>query len=236
MPDLLGVVRTASLLTDRVLVSFSGGKDSVVALDLCAKHFEHVEAFFMYHVPDLSFQERELKWAENKYGITIKRIPHFEVSDFLRDGTYNDFWDEDVKRVKILQVYNYLREQTGVYWIAAGERIADSIIRRAMIVKDGTINEKCGRIYPIAHWTKADVLAHIRRNKLRVAEETAVFGHSFRSLEPKELHLLKQHYPEDFEKVLAMYPRAEAGVKWWELYGPQASDQPNGQSDPLPTV
>ena len=222
MPDLLGVVRTASLLTDRVLVSYSGGKDSVVTLDLCAKHFEHVTVFFMYTVPGLSFQERQLAWAENRYGTQILRVPHFEVSDFLRDGTYADTWDETVPLVKIAQVYNYMRERTGVYWIAAGERIADSIIRRAMIVKDGTINRKRGRIFPVAHWRKADILAYIKRNNLRIAEETAIFGHSFRSLEPTELYLLRQHSPEDFEKVLAMYPRAEAGVKWWEMYGDKA--------------
>lgn len=219
MPDLLGVVRTGAMLTDRVLVAFSGGKDSVVTLDLCAKHFARVEAFFMYQVPGLSFQERQLQWAEARYGLQITRIPHFEVSDFLRDGTYADTWNETVPLVGILQVYNYLREQTGIYWIAAGERMCESIIRRAMIVRDGTINEKRGRIFPVAHWRKADVLAYIRRNKLRMPEEERLYGHSFGDLDPKSLYLLKQHYPEDFEKVLAMYPRAEAGVKWWEMYG-----------------
>lgn len=219
MPDLLGVLRTASVMTDRVLVAFSGGKDSVVTLDLCARFFPTVQAFFMYYVPDLSFQERELRWAEQKYGIEIIRIPHFGVSRLMRTGAYNAAGDDDTPALTIADVYAHLRTETGIHWIAAGERIADSIVRRAMIVKDGTINGKRGRIFPIAHWRKADVLAHIKRNNLRVSEESRVLGYSFRDLRPETLALVKQHYPQDYEKVIALYPFAEAGVKWWEMYG-----------------
>ena len=228
MPDLLAVVRTAATMTDRVLVSYSGGKDSVVTLDLCHKHFAHVGAFFMYHVPGLSFQERTLRWAEHRYGLSILRIPHWEVADFLRRGTYHQP-DPRVRTVSIAEVYAYLRDETGTFWIAAGERIADSIVRRAMIVKDGTINAKRGRVFPIAHWTKAHVKAYVARHGLRVSEETSVFGYSFRDLSPKSLALMKQHYPEDYERIRAMYPLAEAGVKWQEFYG-------QGQPDEAPAV
>ena len=46
-------VETAAAITDRVLVAFSGGKDSVVTLDVCVRHFAHVEGFFMYQVLSL---------------------------------------------------------------------------------------------------------------------------------------------------------------------------------------
>ena len=50
---LFDTVRTASTFTDRVLVGVSGGKDSVVTLDLCARFFPHVVGFFMYLVKGL---------------------------------------------------------------------------------------------------------------------------------------------------------------------------------------
>ena len=228
MPDLLGVVRTAATLTNRVLVSYSGGKDSVVTLDLCSKHFEQVAAFFMYQVPGLSFQERTLRWAEAKYGIEILRVPHFEVADFLRFGTYHDE-DATVRPVAVNELYAYVREQSGTYWIAAGERIADSILRRAMIKHDGTIDDKRGRIYPLAHWTKAHVKAYVARYGLRTAEEAQYLGHSFRDLSAKTLVLVKQHYPEDYERILRMYPLAEAAVKQREFYGGEHNGEPADQ-------
>ena len=81
-------VETAAAITDRVLVAFSGGKDSVVTLDVCMRHFAHVEGFFMYQVRGLSFQESIIRYYEDKYGIPIHRIPHFELSSSLRYGLF----------------------------------------------------------------------------------------------------------------------------------------------------
>lgn len=232
MPDLLAVVKTAAQLTDRVLVGYSGGKDSVVTLDLCARHFRNVRAFFMYQVPGLSFQEKALRWAEHRYALEIIRIPHFEVSAFLRRGTYHEP-DATVRPVSVAETYAYLRELTGFYWIAAGERIADSTVRRAMIVKDGSINQHRGRIYPLADWRKHHVAAYIKQRRLRVSEEAAVLGHSFRDLSPRTLLSVKQHYPADYDRILSMYPEAEAGVQWEILYG---SGQSQEQPEQIPAV
>lgn len=54
-----------------VLVSFSGGKDSLAVLDLCCRAFNHVVAFYMYLVPGLRHIEERLEWAKAKYGIEI---------------------------------------------------------------------------------------------------------------------------------------------------------------------
>jgi len=125
-------VETAAAITDSVLVAFSGGKDSVVTLDVCMGHFAHVEGFFMYQVRGLSFQESILRYYEDKYGIPIHRIPHFELSQWLRYGLFRPC-DFDCPIVSVKETYDYMRENTDIWWIAAGERIADSVWRRAMI-------------------------------------------------------------------------------------------------------
>lgn len=209
-------IKAASLITDSVIVAFSAGKDSCVTLDLCAKYFKTVRAYFLYQVPDLSFQEAALRFAEKKYGIEILRLPHFEVSEFLK---YGSFCKEDirVKRVKPLDMYNYVREQTGLHWIAAGERIADSIIRRAMIKQSSAIDVKRGRFYPVAEWTKADIVRYIDHHKLKVSPEARLLGHSFRSLMPEDMAKIKEHYPSDFEKICKVYPFAEASSMKFEM-------------------
>lgn len=211
-------IKTQSSVTDSVIVGFSGGKDSIVTLDLCFKYFKNVVPFFMYLAPNLEFQEKTLRWYENKYNTEIIRIPHFEVSEFLKYGSFTMAdWDIDV--VGINDTYAYMREKTGMYWIAAGERCADSIVRNAMIKKSGSIDYKRGRFYPLAYWKKNEVMQYIKQKKLYLSPEQRKIGFSFRSLAGSELSIIKQLYPKDYEKILKVYPFAEAGVKRFEEYG-----------------
>ena len=211
-------IKTQSRVADSVIVGFSGGKDSIVTLDLCFKYFKRVVPFFMYLVPNLEFQEKTLRWYENKYNTEIIRIPHFEVSEFLKYGSFTMAdWNVDV--VSINDTYEYLRQKTDIHWIAAGERCADSIVRNAMIKKSGSIDYKRGRFYPLAYWKKNEVLHYIKTKKLYLSREQREIGFSFRSLAGNELAVIKQLYPEDYRKILQVYPFAEAGVKRFEQYG-----------------
>lgn len=211
-------IKTQSKVTDSVLVGFSGGKDSIVTLDLCFRYFKRVQPFFMYLVPDLDFQERMLKWYENKYSCEIIRLPHFELSDFLRYGTFR-IYDDSVSSVKINDVYNYLRQETGIYWIAAGERCGDSMVRNAMIKHSGTIDEKRGRFYPLANWNKKEVLEYIKFKKLYLSPEQRDIGFSFRGLTGEELTVIAERYPADYEKILKMFPFAGAARERYLEYG-----------------
>ena len=211
-------IKTQSRVTDSVIVGFSGGKDSIVTLDLCFKYFKRVVPFFMYLVPELEFQEKTLKWYENKYNTEIIRIPHFEVSEFLKYGSFTVAdWNVDVVGIK--DTYSYMRETTGIHWIAAGERCADSIVRNAMIKKSGSVDYKRGRFYPLAYWKKQEVLEYIKYKKLYLSPEQRKIGFSFRSLAGCELSIIKEMYPKDYEKILKGYPFAGAGVERFEKYG-----------------
>lgn len=211
-------IKAQSKITDSVLVGFSGGKDSICCLDLCTRYFKTVKPFFMYICPGLEFQEKTLRWYEEKYQTEIIRIPHFEMSNFLRYGSFRDP-DPSVQIVSVKETYDYLRAETGIHWIAAGERVADSIVRRAMIKNSGTVDYKRGRFYPIANWTKKDVLAYIRLRKLKLPSDSKRLGFSFRSLSGSELSVIKDMYPRDYEKILEMYPFAGAGVERFRRYG-----------------
>lgn len=205
-------------ITDSVLVGFSGGKDSACCLDLCFKYFKKVQPYFMYIVPNLEFQERTLQYYEKKYNTEIIRIPHFMLSDFLRYGSYR-LPDLSVPMVKTVEAYNYLREKTGIYWICAGERISDSIIRRAMIKESSSIDFKRGRFYPIAYWDVRQVRAYNKAKRLPLSFENKALGFSFRSLMSNELAIIKKTFPDDFEKIKRFFPLCEASIKWGEFFG-----------------
>jgi len=172
----------------------------------------------MYYVPGLSFQERMLQWAEHRYGLTIYRLPHFELAQFLKYGAFRPS-DLDVSELSVADFYQHLRNHFSIHWIAAGERIADSIWRRAMIKKSSTIDSKRGRIFPVAHFTKAHIFSYLKMHRLPISEESRVLGFSFRSLQAEDMIKIRQHYPEDFAKIKAMFPLVEAGIKHREFYG-----------------
>lgn len=215
---LLSAIKRQALLTDQVIVSYSGGKDSAVTLDLCARYFKTVHVFFMYQAPNLSFQEAVLKWAENRYGVEIYRIPHFELSDFYRNGVYCKP-DPTIQRVAVSDIYAHVRQAFDCQWIAAGERAKDSIVRNAMIKRSGSIDEKRGRFYPLAYWSKDAVVRYIAANKLMVSPESKVLGHSFRSLDAKDVIAVKEHYPDDYEKIVQAFPEIGAALAREAMYG-----------------
>jgi phosphoadenosine phosphosulfate reductase len=204
-------IKTAAKITNRVLVSFSGGKDSVVTLDLAIKHFDKVDAFFMYTTKGLSFQDSIINYYEKKHDIKIYKTPHFMLSAWLRYGAFR-LEDYSVPIVSIKEIYDYMREKTGTYWIAAGETIKDSIVRRAMIKQSGTIDTKRGRFYPIAEWSKKDVVSYIRQNKLKVGIESNLLGWSFNSLMPRDLMVIKDKFPADYKIIESWFPLVGANI------------------------
>lgn len=215
---LFDAVKRQSLLTDSVIVSYSGGKESAVTLDLCARHFKTIHIFFMWQVSGLSFQEAVLKWAEKHYGAEIYRIPHWELSHFYQRGVYVKP-DRSVKTIGIQDVYAHVRAAFDCRWISAGERCKDSTMRNAMIKKSGSIDPKRGRFFPLAYWSKEHVMRYIAQHGLKVSPESRLLGHSFRSLDAKDLMAVKEHYPDDFAKVLQAFPECEAAIARERMYG-----------------
>lgn len=215
--SLLTAIKTQAQITDTVLISFSMGKDSIATMDLCFKYFKRVQPFFMYMVPNLEFQEEALGKYERHYNTKIIRVPHFETSDFYRYGSFRDP-DFSVPRVKIKWIYDYLRSQTGIYWISGGEKINDSMVRRAMLKNSGSINEKRGRFFPIMYWSDKDVKKYIELNHLLYPKFNQELGFSFHGLAGKELSAIKKIYPEDYQRIIKFFPEAEAGVLQYENY------------------
>ena len=213
-------IKTMSALTDEVLVAFSGGKDSIVALDLCCKYFKRVVPFFCYTVPHLSFQENQMNWYEKRYNIKIHRIPDPVVSRMLHYGIYCNY-DFTVPITSHADNYNYMRAITGIKWIVTGERISDSIVRGAMIKHSSTIDETRGCFYPVAEWKKKQILEYIKKAKLKLGEDSKKLGYSLYGISGEEIKTLHDVFPEDYAREEQFYPLI--GVKWkrFEAYGKQ---------------
>lgn len=227
MSILFQPIKTAACVNDTVIVGFSGGKDSICALDLCCRYFKTVHVYFMYLVPGLSFQEAQLRWYEQRYGLQIHRVPHPMLSTWLRWGVFRKE-NFAIPEISFADVTHYLRVHFDAYWFAGGERIADSIVRRAMMKRSGSIDTTRGRFYPLAHWKKSDVVNYIKQKRLKMAPEYPVLGYSFRSLDPQDMVKIRQFYPEDFERIKRLFPFVEAGCVKYEI---EKRDKENRSSE-----
>jgi len=214
--NLYDPIKTMAKVTDSVIVGFSTGKESIVTLDLCFKFFKKVQPYFLYSVPNVSFQEKTLNWYENKYQTEIIRIPGTNVSEFFHYGSFRN-GDPTFPIVSIGDIHHYVRLKYDIWWIACGERMDDSIQRRAMIKNQSTIYEKGGRFYPVASWKKQEIYDYIKHEKLYLGVDSKKLGHSIRMLHPDGLKFLKENYPDDLRKLLHIYPFAGASLKREEM-------------------
>lgn len=196
---------------DSVIVAVSGGKDSLVTLDLCCRAGIPVAAFFMYLVPDLDVEEKHLRAAERRHRLKIHRVPSPMLNLMLRKGELCP--PQDLPVVKPVDVENQVRRLTGMRWIASGMRKQDSLQRRGMLNQCGCCWEKFGRLYPIGEWSHRNVFDYLRSRKIPIPVmlNAKVNGTSgVNPVDPQCLTYLREHHPGDFRKLLQAFPYAES--------------------------
>lgn len=179
------IERLGAAAPDGFGVGVSGGKDSIVLLDLCRRYIPNARlaCFFQYIVPELGFQERYLAYLERRYSVDILRLPHWMLSTMYRNSVLRfgskESWE--CPKLTIVDIENDVRARSGVWYIATGQKKSDSLQRRGMISANGAIDEKTGRAMPLAEWTNRTVYAYIRRYNIPLPPDYSMFGHSMRA-------------------------------------------------------
>lgn len=223
----MAVIHTARSLTDSVLVGLSGGKDSLVTLDLCAKHFRRVEAYFLYTVPGLRFEETTLRYCERRYSLTVHRLPHWNLSHQLREWAFRGPPPGDVPRLKLLDVESEARRLAGVAWIATGQRKDDSLERRAMLSHCGGVDLRNRRFYPLSEWSARMTYTYLKREAIPLPADYALFGHSWGGrLYADDLVKIRRAFPDDYQRITRYFPQVEAQVAQAVFRGSAWAEQP----------
>lgn len=203
-----------------IMVGFSGGKDACCTLDLCHKFFPQVQAYFLYIIPGLEFQESYLRFFERKYSLTIHRLPSPTISAWLREGGYRlpSAQAASARKIKLIDIQNHLRLRTGIDWFATGEKAIDSIERNAMIRNKRGIDPKRRMIWPCAYWNDAAIFSHLKRENIPLPPDYRFSAgenykpRSFGSMGPTELTFIREHYPRDYAKIVEMFPLLPANL------------------------
>lgn len=162
---LLGVVRQQ---TDSIGLGLSFGKDSLATLDLCARMFKRVEAYYLYRVLDLEVVESWREQVRARFGVETKMIPHWDLCRVYRYAVLQPHWfrASDVPKYGMAEVEAFFRQEAKVEWCALGWRRTDSY-SRAMIMKVcHGLDFKTRRVFPLMVWRRGDVLAYLASRKI----------------------------------------------------------------------
>lgn len=197
--------------TDKVIVGISGGKDSAATLDLCHRAGIKCTGYFMYMVPGLRYQNEYLDQIKDLYGIEIRQYPHPDRSLYFKYGRYC-VAQPDMPKLIFRDVWDKARLDTGLQWIATGEKKNDSLERRAQLVSWGAVQPARRRGFPLADWSHKEVFSYIDEHHIPLSPEYA-YGKSINSIvEGRALAFLADHYPDDLDRVLRDFPLAKASL------------------------
>lgn len=203
--------------TSEVILFYSGGKDSLTLLDILTKKGFKVNCVFMYFIKDLEHINKYLNYARIKYNVEIKEYPHFTLSQYLNDNYYTFHGNREVANNKIEDIENAARAYFNCEWIVSGIKAADSMVRGFMMKQYllNSISENTKKAYPLSQWKKAHVLAYLKLNKLPmpITYEYKNKKSSGLELNGEILLYLQKNYPNDYKKILEVFPLADILIK-----------------------
>ncbi|MCT4602474.1 MAG: phosphoadenosine phosphosulfate reductase family protein [Marinifilum sp.] len=195
-----------------MILFYSGGKDSLVLLDLLSPLFKEVHCVFMYFVEGLEHQNPILVYPKRYPNVTIHQYPHWMVSHYYRRSYYRFHRvDENIPTLSLGDIEEKARRDTGCKWVVNGAKQSDGLNRNLMLgtLKFNSINDKSHRTYPLAMWKKADVLAYMRHHRLSKPVEYTMNKSNGIDLKLDVLLFLREQFPEDYHKILKHFPFAE---------------------------
>lgn len=181
-----------------VLVAYSGGKDSRVVLDLCAKTFKRFEVFCMALVPGMQSTRAILDEARGRYGCVAHEVQHWEIYHDLSEG----FWGSPVfhgVKGSPKSAYADIMRKAGIGLVATGCRLDEDYARRTMMAR--------GRLpgwHPIAKWNIRDVVSYLKTQAIPIPDAGQVMNGW--GLNTKALMRMHKEYPNDFELVAKVFP------------------------------
>lgn len=203
------ITSVAKETTEVLLFHSATGKDSIVLLDMLAKHFKRVVCCLLYFIKDCELEDKYIRWAEKKYpNCKFIKYPHYDLSKIVKYGGLGVKANPKQKIYSLADLMNTAKEETGIEWACRGIKKYDSLERRIMLNDMKIpINYKTKNFYPLAEWTNKDCEKYILDNKLPKNVKTDKNRtQGFQIMEGSFLLYLKKYYPNDLQKVLTQFP------------------------------
>ncbi len=188
---------------ENVAVMFSCGRDSICMLDLFMKHARSSvgSVIFMYYCPGLSYEEKILRYYENRYKITIHRIAHPDIAAMVNSRVPKG------RRLRVADAEKLIRADFEALWTAWGYRKDESLQRRGQLtLTEYGIDWKYRKVFPLAEWTAPHIRRYAISGKLLLPVEYQNNMRDLNTFKGDSLLYIHNNYPEDYERIVAMYP------------------------------
>lgn len=207
-----------------VLVAFSGGKDAIATELALQDAGVTTELVYLFYIPGrrpghtLKFVEQGLTDLEQALGKPIHRYPHPSFYRWL-----NNFVFQPPERCEVIEaarlptpdykvMWALIRRELGLpedTWVADGVRAADSIVRRASFTRHGILKPRDHKVSPIADWLKSEVLDRIAAAGIGLPIDYQWFDRSFDGIDRRFLGPIRDHAPDDYQRILDWFPLAD---------------------------
>lgn len=206
---------SAKILSGReIVVAYSDGKDARVVMDLAVRYAAKVHAYYMELVP-LSYINERLDAAEQRWGIPIKRVPHWSYWALRREGAFMFHGKDDEPIVSKKDLENYVRAHFNCSALAFGIRRTDDRWRAS---KAKLVYTNDTYLAPIFYWKTADVEGYLKSRNIPIPTEAMRDGNGV-GVKASYVVWLKQNHPDDYLRLEKVFPFIGAQIER-QKYGP----------------
>jgi hypothetical protein len=203
--------------TDTVLLSFSRGKDSIAAYVKLRRHGFRIVPVHYRLVPHLSFIDESLAYYERIFGTKIYDLPAPGLYGMWNEFVYQP--PERLRHIERLNLETYTYDQLFAIvklavglpldtYTAVGVTMNDSLNRRATINKHGPVNQGRKQFFPIYDYNRSRIISEVRESGISLPKDYRMFGRSFDGIDHRFLAPIREHYPEDYARILEYFPLA----------------------------
>jgi len=209
---------------NEILLSYSGGKESLVILDLCSKVFSKIVCFHYYFLPDLKIDQKKYEFAKRRYNVEVLSYQSPDALNFIKKGVFCFPRENKIKirQLKLKDIYEKARKDSGLNWVVIGWRQTDSLQRLLTLRNyvDESICEASCKIYPLSRWKKKETINYMKINKIPLPSLISKRAQSAGiSLDVETLLYLKKFYLSDYNRIIEVFPLAELQIRRAEYYG-----------------
>jgi hypothetical protein len=201
-----------------VIVSYSGGKDSLVVLDQCVKAgFTQIVCMYYYLIPGIKVVEKQLQYARERYKVEVLEYPSPLILTLLKSGMYSDpsLRLDRIPQWHVDDIEEMCRADTGIKLIATGHKKSDAMGQG--LSNAVWANKKENQVQPIINWNKFHLLSYMKAHNIPMPESDGRNSSSM-DLHPKNILWLHDNHYEDFVTFEKVFPYIRAIVKRREWY------------------